>query len=451
MFRWFVRLVAITLVLAGAAPAGADAPASWLFTSDIHLNPFDDPALADRLADAPVDTWDAIFDGDPRPPSAYGSDTNPTLFRAALAAMKARVPAPPVVVIPGDFLAHTFHARWDRAITKPSHANDFAFYAMAAKTIAYIAHEFDQTFPNAQFVVTLGNNDSPYGDYDIQPHSPFLAAFAKAWEPLVDRNGHAPDFATDFPVDGNYVTTLPNGTRVIVVNSNAWSSEAMSIDQPDGTATNAGNDGMTWFEQAVAASPNGARTWALMHVPPGIDAFSSLRGTPVAFYTPELLARFRAVRAADGKPLGLIVAGHLHNDGFRIVDQTPLLLVPSISPNHANNPSFEVARVDATTGALGDYTVYAFADAPAAAVIGPPAFAFEYAYDQRFGVHGFSVASLTALQQRLHDDAALRAAQASYYVSGSPLSPITAANWRTFWCANQALEPATFAQCTSAP
>jgi hypothetical protein len=437
--RHLARLLTITLVLVGVVPAGAETPAPWLFTSDIHLNPFDDPALADKLADMPIEQWDEIFDADPQPPSPYLSDTNPALFRTALAAMKAQVPNPAVVVIPGDFLAHTFHTKWSRAIKLPKHADDFAFYAFAAKTIAYLAHEFDQTFPSAQFVITLGNNDSAYGDFDIQPNSPFLDAFAKAWEPLVDRNGRAPDFAVDAPIDGNYVTTLPNGTHVVVVNSNVWSPEAKSFDQSDGTASHAALDGMTWFEKAVAASPKGARTWAVMHVPPGIDAFSSLRsGTPEAFYSPALLARFRAVRAADGMPLGLIVAGHIHNDGFRIVDQTPLIFVPSISPNHANNPSFEVVHVDATTGGIADYAVYAFAEKQ---------FMLEYSFNSRYGLHGFSVASLTTLQQHLASDPALRAAEASYYVSGSPMTPITATNWRTFWCANQTLDPMGFHTC----
>jgi hypothetical protein len=207
---------------------------------------------------------------------------------------------------------------------------------------------------------------------------------------------------------------------------------------------------MAWFEHAVAASPDGARTWAVLHVPPGIDAFAAMRGTPVGFYEPTLLARFRAVRAIDGKPLGLIVAGHIHNDGFRIVDQTPLWFIPSISPIHRNNPGYIVARLDAN-GGIADYTAYALDDSRPPATGVTPSFAREYDFDGRFTAHGFTLAALARIQRALHDDPSLRTADASIYVSGSPFTPITTTNWPTFWCANSALDATEFAHCLSAP
>jgi sphingomyelin phosphodiesterase acid-like 3 len=451
MIRLLGRLSALAIVLAltltSIGISRAQAGPTWLFVSDVHFNPLDDPALADRLAAVPVDQWDGIFDADPRPVSPYGTDANAPLLRLALLSMRSDAGSPAVVVIPGDLLVHNFRVQWNHAATDTS---DDAFFAFADKTIAYLAHEFDAAFPAAQFVVTLGNNDSPYGDYHIQPHSPFLAHYERAWEPLVNRGGRAPDFAREFPNDGNYVATLPNGTDVVVVNSNAWSDGARSIDESDGGADAAAKAGMTWFEHAVAASPIGARTWALLHVPPGIDAFAATRGRVVAFYKPELLARFRAVRAADGKPLGLIVAGHIHNDGFRIVDRTPLWFIPSISPVHRNNPGYIVARV-APSGGIADYTAYDLDLSQPPPAAGDPSFGREYAFDARFAVHGFTLAALAQIQRALHDDPALRTADASIYVSGSPFTPITATNWPTFWCANSALDPAAFERCVGAP
>ncbi len=450
MIRHAARFLALSLALACAGAAHAQSPATWLFTSDVHLNALADPALADRLAAAPVTQWDAIFAADPQPLAGYGADTNDALFRLSLAQMRAADPDPQVVFISGDFLAHDYRKQWDAAATDKSEA---AFDAFVDKNIAYLAVAFDATFPHAQFVITLGNNDSPCGDYAVAPHSAFLANFAKAWEPLVDRDGRAPDFARDFPADGDYVAALPNGTRAIAVNSNTWSRSAESTCDPSGSA---GEDVMAWFEHAVAAAPSGARTWTVLHVPPGIDAYSSFRKSKaVAFYTKPFLARFRAVRAADGAPLGLIVAGHLHNGGFRIVDRTPLLLVPSISPIHANNPSFFVARIDPTSGAIADYAAYDLDDSPFApsTVASPRAAAFmpEYDEDAAYGVHGITLAALAQRQTAIHDDERKRALEAAHYVADSPVAAINASSWRAYWCADVAMDPESFDSCLVAP
>jgi len=447
MLRRSASLLALAVILACSTARAAPAPsATWLFTSDVHLNALADPALADRLAAAPVADWDRLFDANPRPIAPHGKDANPALFRLAVAQMRAAVPEPAVVFISGDFLAHSYQGAWAAAASDRS---DAAFAAFADKTIAYIAYEFDAAFPRAQFVIVLGNNDSTCGDYAAMPGSAFLAHFAQAWAPLVDRDGRAPDFARSFPADGDYVAQLPNGTRVVAVNSNPWSPVASDACDPGGTAQ---TDTIAWFERTVAALPSGARAWAVLHIPPGIDAYSAMRtGLPVPFYRPDVLARFRAARAADGKPLALIVGGHLHNDGFRIVDRTPLLLVPSISPIHGNNPAFLIAHVDAT-GTITDFraenldeNAYAIGTAP------PAAFAPEYDFDAAYGVGGFTLAALERIERAIHDDEPTREAQAARYVDGSSVAAIDAKTWRAYWCANVALDASAFTTCLSGP
>jgi sphingomyelin phosphodiesterase acid-like 3 len=358
--------------------------------------------------------------------------------------MRSAVAEPQAVLISGDFLPHHFREQWNAAASDRS---DAAFYAFAEKTVAYLAAAFDAAFPRAQFVITLGNNDSPCGDNVFWPHSPFLTHFAQAWEPLVNRAGRAPGFARDFPADGDYAVAMPNGTRILAVNSNPWSALAETGCDPGGSAA---NDTMTWFEKTVAAAPSGARTWTILHVPPGIDAYASQRrGTPVPFYPADLLARFRAVRAADGAPLGLIVAGHLHVDGFRIVDRTPLLFVPSISPNHANNPAFFVATIDGRNGAIADYAAHFLTLAPPAAP--PGGWAQEYDFNQAYHLGGVGLSTLRTLEESIRADAATRSKEAGYYVAQAPVRAISDTTWRAYWCANTALEPAAYATCLAGP
>ncbi len=180
--RRAASVVFVVLALLLCRTGAAAAP--WLFVTDIHL--------------------EAGPDG--HRPSSFGSDTNAVLFARALRQMHAVVPDPPVVVIGGDLLAHDM----DRA--------------HATKTAVAIAHDFNHVFPRAQFILTLGNNDSNCGDYGLTPNSPFLRDVARAWAPLVNRRKAAPHFLQTFPHDGFYTATLPiRRTRAVVIDDVFWS------------------------------------------------------------------------------------------------------------------------------------------------------------------------------------------------------------------------------------
>jgi len=66
--------LAASVTPALAAPLAAAAP--WLLLSDLHFDPFDDPALTGALAQAPVANWHAILARSSAAPSSYFADTN---------------------------------------------------------------------------------------------------------------------------------------------------------------------------------------------------------------------------------------------------------------------------------------------------------------------------------------------------------------------------------------
>ena len=93
---------AVTLVAAAgllalgacAADDGADAlpfapgpgQGVFLIVSDIHFDPFADPALVEELVAADVDAWPGIFERSQAKGFAqYGSDSNYPLLKSALA------------------------------------------------------------------------------------------------------------------------------------------------------------------------------------------------------------------------------------------------------------------------------------------------------------------------------------------------------------------------------
>ncbi len=384
------------------APAPAASAAPWLFVSDVHLNP---------------------LNKSPRP-SRRGRDTNEPLLRSALAEMKRVDPAPPVVVIPGDFLGHSFDNRYVKA------------------TMARVAQAFGSAFPRAQFVLALGNEDSPCGDYDAGPNAQFLRDTAAVWEPLVNRRGAAPGFARTFTRDGFYVTKLPlPALRAVVVDDVFWSPRFRP-------GCGGGNvDGVTQqladLDRALPAG-NRDKTWVVLHIPPGVDAFSTVHVVHhlavVPFLDTSPRNRLLSILGDKRRNVSLVIAGHTHKFAFRLIDRAgaapvPMLLVPALSPVFHNNPMFLTVRVGAD-GTLGAIEEHAYDHAAWHDVGG----------SKDLGLREFSGPALVSLRSRLAEDPDLRTVSARLYDGGAP-SEVTPRNWRGYWCAIESLSDTGYRQC----
>jgi hypothetical protein len=383
---------------ASASDAAVSKP--WLFLSDIHLD-------VEKDADGKL-----------------GDDTNMALFDSFLTEARAVDPDPPVVVIGGDFIAH--HAR----------------NADAAATMTLIAKRFDRTFPHAQFVFTLGNNDSSCGDYAPPVGGQFLRLVAQAWAPLVDRNGAAPDFARRFSHDGSYVATLPfPHLRVVVTNDNFLSLRYNGKCAGDSRAP---LRALAALGHDLRTAPAGTRSWVLFHEPPGVDAFSTSHITHQLFVVPFLRPDYRdALVRLLGDPrshVALVLAGHTHKFSFRVLPAKEgagiaMLLVPSISPIFDNAPSFLRTSV-APNGELGDVTQFAF-DAGHWERHGDLA---------SLGVEHFDAPALSALITRLKKDPALVEQFASLYEGGGE-DEINDRNAIVYLCAMKNFADPSFEAC----
>jgi hypothetical protein len=388
---------ALAFFIACVAPASA---APWLLVTDIHLDPVSRH----------------------RGPSPMGSDSNVALLDSAIDEMRHVDPNPPVVVIGGDELAHNFN--WPRA----------------AATMTYIAHRFDEAFPRAQFVMTLGNEDSSCGDYQIAPHSAFLQSIVRSWGPLVNRHGAAPDFARTFPRDGFYVTNLPiAGVRAVVIDDVFWSPRYRSCT-PDGDPA-----ASTLAELKRALQGSADRHWILLHIPPGIDAFSTAHLTHglvvVPFLDPGPREVLEGLIADPDSRVTLVLAAHTHKLAYRIAGTprrpVPMLLMPSISPIFDNAPGFLTAAVDAD-GTLRDVDSYA---------LGARGW-HELGGFRSLGVGRFTGPALVDLNRRLDRDVGLRDRFALLYQGGAR-PEIDARNWPTYWCSATTYTLTDFRACTN--
>jgi sphingomyelin phosphodiesterase acid-like 3 len=399
-----IRVVAacVIVVACSGVPLRAYAAQPWLFVNDVHLN----PRSHDRF------------------PITYGGDTNAALLTSTIAEMHRLAPNPPVIVMAGDFLAH--------------HIKN----ADAIPTIVSLAKRFNRAFPRAQFVMALGNEDSPCGDYAMPPNSAFLRAAAAAWAPLVNRRGAAPDFVRTFSRDGFYTARLPlPGIRAVVVDNAFWSPLYRDACDLRTDPTPASFD-----ELRGALSPAGTqRRWLVMHIPPGIDAGSTMylvhHLAIVPFMRPSPRDAVLALIADPARRIEVVVTGHVHRLAYRIVDRTdgahvPLLISPAVSPILGNRPSFLTAEVgsDGVIRSLEEHTLVHrhWRDLGGLGTL---------------GVSEFSGAALVNLQRRLERDPGLREKFATLYSGDARYPDMYGDLWRPYVCAATAFNSTAFRDC----
>jgi hypothetical protein len=370
----------------------------WVMVSDIHLNPFATTTFV------------------------RGQDTTPELWRATVREMHAVDGDAQVVIVGGDFLAHQFGSL---ARTAGQNPNDAGIAAMRG-----IASDLRRAFPHAQFLVTLGNNDDPCGDYRSDVGGSYLAALARIFSPLVNARGAAPQFASSFVRGGYYTVGLPiRGERGIVLNSVFWSFAYSGGCL--GHSRNPGGEEMTWLRPILGSGKN----VVLMHIPPGYDAATTAgihRFAAVPFlgnaYNAELLSLF----AQDRAHVPFALAGHTHRYDFRIPGGVPMLIASAVSPIYRNNPAFYELDVNAD-GGLHD--VVPFIYDPFAEV-----WERKQSFDSMYGIDGFIASDLRKASASIERDPSVRARWAAAYDAWTwGLDDIGQYPWRVFWCAQTEL------------
>jgi len=180
-----LRGLVVGFVMAAAVVCGAQQSVPVVMLSDIHFDPFHDPAKVARLRVAAVGDWEGILKGADSATQAKdfealqetckakGVDTPMTLLVSSLNAERAQEPKPSFVTVSGDLMAHKFDCKFKTMTPKATEAEYSAF---AAKTVAFVALELKETFPGVPVYLALGNNDSGCEDYAEDENSAFLKA-----------------------------------------------------------------------------------------------------------------------------------------------------------------------------------------------------------------------------------------------------------------------------------
>ncbi len=445
-------------------------PVRALFVSDIHFEPFWDPAKVERLAAAPVAEWKTILAGPDdadrearfaelqQACHARGEDTPYALLASSLTAMHVQAGGAKFVIVSGDLMAHAFSCKYATIFRK---AGPGGYRAFAEKTLSFVLDSLRETLPAVPVYAALGNNDSDCGDYQLDPNSMFLAAEADAFTrgfAGTDRDQAVRDFAAG----GYYSASLPaplNNTRLLVLDDVFMSRRYQTCSGKEDPAPAAAQ--IAWLnEQLRQARIQNVKVWVMAHIPPGVDPYSTaakatdfISGKPPTMFLssealPETVARF-------GDVVRLAIFAHTHMDEIKLLEPAAkdavtravaVKMVPSISPINGNNPSFIVAAIDAETATMKDYRVIAASNKTGI----DATWAEEYDFAKTYNEPAFSAAALQDLIGRFESDRTAQTAASQSYIQnydvGQPVREL-GSFWPLYVCAFRNDEADAFRTC----
>lgn len=436
-------LVVAALLFAQAAlaqPATTLRAGRFLHLSDIHFDPFanPDPKFIKALNGASADQWQGLFENGARLPlPGTGQDTNYTLLKSAMAAVRRAGPYD-YVLYSGDYLSHGFVSDLQNNVPAADRT------AFAAKTVAFVNLMIGQATWNAPLVAALGNNDSACWDYQLTPGADILAGVAGSL-PVLKGN---PAATADFLKGGYYLVPHPTVPgQDIAVLSVFWSrnySDGCNPAAPDPVQAQ-----LAWLTKTLAAEQaSGRKVTLLMHILPGIDGFASTpsqKDRTISEWTAHdaYLGAFQALVAQYPDVLVGGYAGHSHMDEFRALPGLAIRVGPAITPRDGNKPAFTVVVYDQQDGTALDYTVRVMTGASAQSWVR------KYSFGQAYGLKRYDAVNLQVLAQAIMTGSPPRNTFLANYSAGNAASSKRQHDWRYFGCALSRLDPAAYQNCTA--
>jgi sphingomyelin phosphodiesterase acid-like 3 len=450
---------------------------SVLLVSDIHFEPFWDPAKATQLQSASARSWDAILGA---PPSAdrqqrfdalqdkchaRGVDTPYALYKSSLTAIHAKASDAGFVIVSGDLVAHAFSCKYSTLFPQ---ASPQAYSAFVVKTLDYVLHELRKALPGIPVYAALGNNDSGCGDYQLDANSEFLraagATFTEGFPPPVREEAQH-----TFGLGGYYSIALPapiERTRLLVLDDSFMSRRYSTCDGKPDTAAAASQ--IAWLRQELErAREHSESVWVMGHIPPGIDPFTTILKmrnvcggkSPDVFLASDDLGK---TIAGFGDVVRLAIFAHTHMDELRLLkpsdSEAPqsaqagvaVKLVSSISPINGNSPSFTVAQIDTATAVMADYKVFAASNTTGLDAEWTRAYDFREAYHEP----DFSAASLGKLVAEFAADPNVQTEASQSYIRNYYVRDVSAeikAFWPQYSCALSNLTAESYRSCVCSP
>ncbi len=443
----------LALCLPDDPPALQPHPGTGMFLllSDLHFDPFADPAVLRQLGVTPT----AACQGPASTAFAqYGSDTNYPLLKSALDQAATAATANhfhyDYAIATGDFLAHHFDERFRQCVGGEGEA----YTKFAAATVRFVDGMISAKLPGVPVFAALGNNDSDKGDY-IRPSDTFLESVGEDWSHAWGNIPQAERAAAivSFGRAGNYALANPavRKNKLVVLNSNLWAgtnANACSDADPDPGGQ------FEWLANVLQSVKGAGGTASLiMHIPPGVDAVRAALGKARTLWAEGCAQKLSATLGGFRGVVREMYAGHIHRDDFRIFPDgegkpfLPIHIAPAVSPIYLDNPALEVGWYDKASGELRDYAVqYLDLGEP------KPAWTTEYVFTQAYGLACPNLGALENLSGRIrasNPQTGVGKQYDTYYGAGVTIF-ITPGNWIDYTCAQTELTLPAFNQCVGA-
>jgi sphingomyelin phosphodiesterase acid-like 3 len=437
-------LCIIAFWCAGCADDSAtpEAAAPIVVFSDVHFTPFYDPEIFWDLVDTSPDLWAGIFKGSSiTEPQSWGKETNYPLFERMLQAVREAAVSSPLVLFPGDILAHRFRETFFRLYGEEDEA---AVRSFAYKTCAFFAGQVREYLAGTPVLFVLGNNDAYAGDYRLTPGGEFLADTSDLFYSTLLLGGADPETFHRTYGAGGYYTAQPSRSDVLFI---CLSTVLFSVNWSSDGAADAPMRQLDWLAQTLShAGAQGKRVWILMHVPPGADVFATVSSymddtgrisDARMLWKTEYQERFLEIIRPYEEMIEACFAGHTHMDEYRIMfygdgeASEPILISPAVSPQFGNSPGFKAFTLSTADWELQDYqsVVYPLE-------IPDATFQAYYAFSSAYGLGGPLNPALIRLVPELAASEARRMNYRRFYYSGHDAgNPITDINWPAYWCA----------------
>jgi sphingomyelin phosphodiesterase acid-like 3 len=344
---------------------------NFLSLSDIHFDPFiicdkalPSCALIDKLQASPANTWQAILTAADKAPAQYKQDSNYPLLASTLQALHAVADTkkPEFVLILGDYLGHHYK---DKYLKFSADNSEAGYQAFVKKTMVFLTAEINTAFPTIDVYMAPGNNDSYIDDNVYEPEGVYFQDMAVIMSGAVKQPRLRDEMRHSFSHNGYYALTIPNqpGFRLIVLNSNLFSAFAKGNN-----IESAADAQLEWLhKQLEQATQHQQKILLVMHIPVGVDVFSSLRNMPftvVEHWRPRYVQYFKNMLLEYSTRIMGVLAAHEHSDWLRVFTnplnhrEIPIIGIPSISPANQNNPAFKSFDYDMNTLELENYTKY---------------------------------------------------------------------------------------------
>jgi sphingomyelin phosphodiesterase acid-like 3 len=366
-----------------------DDVSSFLWLSDIHLDPF----YSHPQAVAFVNPLCAEESSNKTFPYGHvGCDSPPALLHETLRHAQQSIQDKgdiDFVVVTGDLCRH------GNDMLKNPVTSTQNILMKVIEAIQVIA-------PDAHIIASVGNNDfTPdyYIDVEKRDNNTLLNMVTDAFQSIFISSAEESSFRSGAYLARNVSENLTVISLNTVMYSSNHAPEQTHIDDPLGQ--------FEWLtNQLQLARATGRRVYIVGHVPPSIGSYRRAQ----QWHESYIIRYYEIIQDFFPDVIAAQLFGHLHTDEFRLVNPTsssskvnsyPLFMTSSITPIYGSNPSYRLVDYETATGQLLDYDTFYFDITKNAS---SPSWTHAPSFRQAYNVSDMSSESIESIVRRLSDD-----------------------------------------------